>query len=296
MENYCPEALSKRELKLDKFCDIIDYLLNKYYFQKVVLTGGEPLLSNEIEVICKTIKNYEIRLELNTNGSLFNENQMRGLIGYFDEVKISLDTLNSRLYGELSGTDLNYIPSVYDFISFVNDRNKGLTINTVYCKITEDSTKELIEYADKEEVNINIMDLYYTDETKMFWKRNFMPIQNLINEFEDIYQVKTKEKKDIFGCKFNTYINKNEKYIQFKSSDSGTMRDNVCDNCIEYCQEGVYSIKLSRQGWLTACQSNNIHGVDMVLNKDDSSQVVERVLNCRCDQNSFTKLKERIYY
>jgi hypothetical protein len=34
-------------------------------------------------------------------------------------------------------------------------------------------------------------------------------------------------------------------YIRIKDSKSATRRDNHCNDCEEYCQEGIHSIRLS---------------------------------------------------
>lgn len=61
--------------------------------RRIVITGGEPLLRNDILKFGKTLKNEGngIWSCISTNGTLINEQNARDLVQYFDEIRISID-------------------------------------------------------------------------------------------------------------------------------------------------------------------------------------------------------------
>ena len=67
---------------------------------KIVFTGGEPLLRNDIFNLLEGLKaadsNHRIRRCLNTNGHLVTDGLASMLIGLVDEVRVSLDGLAKR--------------------------------------------------------------------------------------------------------------------------------------------------------------------------------------------------------
>ena len=63
--------------------------------QKVVFTGGEPLLRSDIFELAHAFreadKKHHIRLSIISNGTLINENNAKDLVESFDEIRISID-------------------------------------------------------------------------------------------------------------------------------------------------------------------------------------------------------------
>ena len=61
--------------------------------RRLVFTGGEPLLRNDIFKLAQIVKKIEngIQLCITTNGTLINEKNAENLIKNFDEIRISVD-------------------------------------------------------------------------------------------------------------------------------------------------------------------------------------------------------------
>lgn len=62
--------------------------------KKVIFTGGEPLLRNDLLETAFAIKEYagnKIQLCVNTNGVLINQNNVKKFVEIFDEIRISID-------------------------------------------------------------------------------------------------------------------------------------------------------------------------------------------------------------
>jgi Fe-coproporphyrin III synthase len=64
--------------------------IEKLGVKHVVLTGGEPLLNNEVEVICEFFRNLGLRITLLTTGLLLQKKADAVAVG-FDDIIISID-------------------------------------------------------------------------------------------------------------------------------------------------------------------------------------------------------------
>ena len=83
------QVMSKKDISFDILGKVIE--LNPL---QIALSGGEPLLHNQIEDILKFIrKQYTGQIELDTNGTLVNK-YLDSIIKYVDKVSISIDGIN----------------------------------------------------------------------------------------------------------------------------------------------------------------------------------------------------------
>ena len=292
MENYCPNDLKDRKLTTNEFINVIKGILDKYTFTKIVITGGEPALAQDLITILKSIKKYNIKIELDTNGSLWTKVKWNEIREYVDEVKISLDTLNLHLFNKITNTkDNNVINNIKQFIKLIKANNTPITINCVYSKINKDCIKNIINYAINNSINLSILDLYYTKETSEFWDDNFINIFFLEQELKKDFIIEQKE--DIYGCKFKYIYYNSKNFIRLKTSIISTMRDDKCEKCSNYCQEGIFALRLSRQGWLNSCQSNDADGFMLTEKGEDIENIINRILKAKVDNNSFITMLEK---
>lgn len=291
MENYCPKAIRDKKLDTNQMINVINKILDEYQFTKIVITGGEPLLCNDLVDILKDINKYDNYIELDTNGSLYTQEKWNDIKNYIDGVKISLDSLNTKTFNQLTkfGNE-KHINNILKLIETAKNDNKAVTINCVCTKINFVEIEKLIDFCIEEKINVSILDLYYTKETEEFWKENYKNIDILINLVKDKYG--KVEVDGSFGCDFKKIYYNYNNYIKFKSSSSATMRDELCDNCTTYCQEGIFCLRLSRQGWLTVCQSNEENGILMTEN-NDLSFLINRLERAQEDNSSFKKMLEK---
>lgn len=292
MENYCPKKIRSKKLNTEEMKSVIKKILDKYQFTKIVITGGEPLLCGDLEEILKTISEYDNEIELDTNGSLFYDNKWNRIKKYIDGVKVSLDSLNVKTFNYLTtyGNEQSF-NNIIKLINSAKEENIPITINCVCTKVNYNEIEDIVEFCLKKGINASILDLYYTKETENFWKENYKKIDVLVNSFKDKYG--NIQIDDSFGCEFKKiYFNNTKNYIRFKSSSSATMRDELCEKCSSYCQEGIFCLRLSRQGWITVCQSNEENGI--LLSQDsDISTLIGRLENAKPDEESFVKMLKR---
>ncbi len=261
MENFTPPEYLARRLSNPAFYELITNLGNIASFATVSLTGGEPLTRPDLDQIAATTVKAFGHCELTTNGLLLNSTKWRSLSHHISRVKISLDTLDPELFCTITGvSDQRALQKVIAAITMIKNEGKELAINAVVTRRTLPGIWALLDWALDTGLRVHLLDYYYSDERRDDWINNFVVVDNLLEALSKRYGPPNRE--DRFGCEFFMFSNSPGSIVRVKRSTSATMRAAKCANCKIYCQEGLYGLKLSIQGWLTTCPSlMTEHGV-----------------------------------
>ncbi|MDO9231327.1 MAG: radical SAM protein [bacterium] len=86
---HCCESEKIQELSLDVIKKIIDKLSGGG-LNKICITGGEPLLRNDIVEIMQYAHNKKMLVTLSTNGFILNEEKLIEIKPYIDNIRFSL--------------------------------------------------------------------------------------------------------------------------------------------------------------------------------------------------------------
>lgn len=125
-------------------------------FEKIRLTGGEPLVRKGIIPIVKGVSGALKNVGMTTNGTL--------LAGYAEELKkaglkgvnVSLDTVDPRVYREVSGGDLN---DVLKGISAASEVGMKIKINAVLQRGVNDDPLPLADLAASAGAELRMIEL-----------------------------------------------------------------------------------------------------------------------------------------
>jgi len=223
-------------------------------FVGLTLTGGEPLLNKDWDMIVKGASNIGmLRVEINTNGSVIND--------YLDEkatlpkeltlVKISLDTHDPERFKTITrgGNLADIIKAVRRISPLVKTRaNKVLMRNDLGGLVKYFNFCHEIGFQE-----INLLDLVYHSNLNSLEGKNF---------FEKEY-VSFSEVKKYFFKNLRIDFNELNKYGHSLTLPSGMkiiMKDSNtavrCENCLDcpvYCQEGIYTVRIATDGNITFC-------------------------------------------
>jgi len=256
MEDYCPPRFKHRGLTHQQHLGIFRSLLTAQKFSHVSLTGGEPLINLNLHDYAAVARPLTERLELNTNGLLLSDVRWNDLGKFFDRVKISLDTVDSELFRRVTkAAGKDPLGKVLNAIKLVRQTASAeLAVNCVVSIDTIPRLKELIEWAQSNEIRLHLLDFYFSEERRSSWSEKFVPLEDIMVDIER--HLGPPRKEPTFGCSFYEFGSSTGSIIRVKTSFSGTMRSDKCRSCSQFCQEGVYGLKLSRDGWVTYCPSN----------------------------------------
>jgi MoaA/NifB/PqqE/SkfB family radical SAM enzyme len=133
---YCFSPTNIKELEIPELKKIFE-LFNKKNVKAVVLTGGEPLIREDIEQIFSELKEYSFKIFLDTNGSLF--------FRYKDSIDKDIDILALPLdFVNFSYRDKNHFNTIIKILKYYQNKEKRpkIRIGTV---VTKDNFKGLEE-------------------------------------------------------------------------------------------------------------------------------------------------------
>jgi hypothetical protein len=100
----------------------------------------------------------------------------------------------------------------------------------------------------------SVLDLYYTDQTRRLWREEFVPVEQIAAELRR--ELGQPDSQDRGGCAIDWFTDGSVQ-IRLKSSYASTYRSPRCATCPMYCQEGLYGLKHSVEGWVTPCPTGN---------------------------------------
>ncbi len=127
--------------------------------KKVRITGGEPLLREELDKFIKMIFDYksDIDLALTTNGFLLPQAAKRLKEAGLKRVNISLDSLDPATAWKIAGKDV--LGDVLKGIDAAREAGLKIKINTVLMKgINDNEIIDLLEYCKKNDLTIRFIE------------------------------------------------------------------------------------------------------------------------------------------
>lgn len=99
-------TLAKNELSLEQWMDLIDEF-SSLGGKKITISGGEPLLHKDIDIIIKRIKDRGMSVTVLSNGTFwdkrFNSEEGINVIKSIDEIQLSLDGFDEDSNGIMRG-------------------------------------------------------------------------------------------------------------------------------------------------------------------------------------------------
>jgi len=251
----------KRELSAKTILEIIRWGIEAG-LRDIHLTGGEPFLRNELIYVVRAITEMGARVEVNTNGLLLTEENVKLLKkAGCSLLKISLDTPEKQEFKAIRGIDA--FEEIVKGIKIAN-RIMPVRVNCVAMRSNLRTIYPLIELMSEIGVpQIHLLDLTYYPFRggKSFWQNEFV---YLTKEILPLIEKKTERKftkLPIFGCSF--YALAMEKTTVVLKEANPTMRaKSYCSSCRKYCHEGMFTLRLSASGYLNICPVVNSLGVD----------------------------------
>lgn len=160
-------------------------VVSSFNIRKVKLTGGEPLLRNDILDIVKRIKNIpEIsEVSMTTNGTLLNKLANNLKDSGLSRINVSLDTLESETYKLITG--INGIKIIVQGIKkAIKVGLLPVKINMVILRgINDSQIWDMIEFSKKNDLILQLIELESALEDE-FYKKYHADLFRIENDLE----------------------------------------------------------------------------------------------------------------
>ena len=237
--------------------------------RKVRLTGGEPLLRNNIHVLIQKIKEIEgiTDISMTTNGVLLSKKKAILLKNSgLSRLTVSLDSLNNKRFREISGS--NYLPQ--DVLSGIDNAKKAgfrdIKINMVVKKfINEIDILPMIDNFYNSGCIIRFIEFMDVGNVN-FWDRN------QVITLDDILKV-ISSKYDISPIKknYNSEVAKRWAYDGGEFGIISSISNPFCGDCSR--------IRLTAEGKLYTCLfADNSHDIKNLVRSSESDETIKNHL------------------
>ncbi|OKY78647.1 MAG: Molybdenum cofactor biosynthesis enzyme MoaA [Candidatus Methanohalarchaeum thermophilum] len=161
---YCHqegENTQKTEISKEKIQDIVKVGKDKE-IRKVKITGGEPLVREDLTEIISEISPYLDDVSITTNGSLLTNKIDELVSAGLDRANISLDSLKPEKYKKITGGRLK---AVLDGITAAEKSALyPIKINTVLLDgVNDDEISDFIEFAKERDIIMQFIEFHDTN-------------------------------------------------------------------------------------------------------------------------------------
>lgn len=120
------------------------------------ITGGEPLIREDVEEIIEAVRPYSRKVSLTTNGSLLKGRATRLAESGLHHINVSLFTLNESKFREVTGGSLG---AVLEGIDASIDAGLRTKINTVILSENLNEIDAILDFASSKGLDVNIIQL-----------------------------------------------------------------------------------------------------------------------------------------
>ncbi|WP_455364026.1 GTP 3',8-cyclase MoaA [[Eubacterium] cellulosolvens] len=166
--DYSTGELEMKPIEIARIVDIAAHLGIK----KVKITGGEPLIREDVLEIFRLIKRTSgiEELSMTTNGILLTDMANRLKDAGLDRVNVSLDSINKTTFRKITG--VNALKNVLQGIDKARDAQlTPIKINMVLLKGLNDSQVwQMIEFAQKNHLILQLIEFESPYENEMYRK------------------------------------------------------------------------------------------------------------------------------
>jgi len=256
MEDFRQKPLNQGVISTDMFIKIIE-ALHLVGFSGVTLTGGEPLLNPEWDVIARKSKEVGMsQICLTTNGTLLSSylEKNRHLPEELTLLTISLDAFNAKEFGRITrGVRLKQIMNGLEATKKSNPKLK-IRANKVVIRRDLESLPDYIKLCEESGVidEINLLNLILK-EPKDRKKKKFFE-EEFVSASETIAFLSKKAGYNFFIDSKYEFETKTSKGLQIILKDTNlTLRNTQCKKCPIYCQEGFYTVRVASDGSIRTC-------------------------------------------
>jgi cyclic pyranopterin phosphate synthase len=242
---------------------------------KVRITGGEPLLRNQLDVFVKMIADYapDVDLAITTNAFLLEDAAQKLKDAGLKRINVSLDSLKKEVAHHIAQKDV--LDAVLKGIKKAKEVGLGVKINCVPLKdVNDDELIELLEYCKKEGFEIRFIEFMENTHASVKKGLDSTNIQNILKE------------KYTFTKAPRVGSSPSQTYIMEDGYKFGIIEPHLDDFCSD-CNR----IRLTAEGYLIPCLyfEDALSIAEAVKKKDidEATQILKKVLQNKPEKNKW---------
>lgn len=135
----------KKELKKEEWFSILEEL-KANNIREVIFSGGEIRMYNECFSVIKHAKQIGMRVRINTNGVLWEKEEVEYIKDFIDEVQISVDGINEEMNSKIRGKN-SWAKALRTVEFFVQNNVKTIIATTPTYENIREMEKYYVDFA-----------------------------------------------------------------------------------------------------------------------------------------------------
>ena len=296
---YCmPKEIYNSNYNFFKKSEILSFeeiiritkILASFGVKKVRLTGGEPLLRNNIHLLVEELKKIdEIKdISMTTNGVLLSKKKAKLLKeAGLNRLTVSLDSLDPEKFHKISGS--KYSPQ--DVLKGVeNAKDSGfenIKINTVVKKnINETDILSMLDHFKDTGCIVRFIEFMDVGNVNLWEKSDVLTLNDIINIISEKYSVSPLDRN------YKSEVAKRWSYEGGEFGIISSISKPFCGDCSR--------VRLTAEGKLFTCLfASNSHDVKKILRSSESNISISNYLmdmwSERDDRYSETRMSKNSY-
>jgi len=278
---------NKKEMTLRQIYQLVKILADQG-ITHLKLTGGEPLLRNDIPKMTSALKSLKgiADIQLVTRspkaGKIAEQLKDSGL----DSITFSLDTLDPFNFFRI--TRNGRLDLLLKAVRKVYRAGLSLKFNMVVMRgVNDHEIPKMIEFTGHYSATLKLLDLMNMPGDPKFLEYYYMPLDSIVPDLgEKAKSFSIETPPGGVGTPMPKFLMPNGATVLVKDARVGTWYGDVCKECKNFpCQDAIMALRLTADGCLQRCllrQDNLIDLLSMVENfesEDSIKKVVDSVLN-----------------
>ena len=167
--------ICEEKLDVEDIVYLMKTLKRRLNKNTVRLSGGEPLIRNDIINLAKELAKNNIKIFMTSNISLLD--QKSEICKYLEKLNVSIHSLDEANYKKITNSNVN-IDKILNTVKNVHIQypNLNITIDTTLLKglnTGEEEIQKYIDFSEANNVNVKFIELFSDD------KEFFYPIDNI---------------------------------------------------------------------------------------------------------------------
>ena len=275
---YCmPKEIYNSEYQFFKKNEILSFeeiiRLSKIFSslgtKKIRLTGGEPLLRKNIHILVKYLKEIEniSDISMTTNGVLLSEKKASLLKDSgLDRLTVSLDTLNSENFSEISGSKYSPENVLEGINNAINAGFENIKINMVVKKnVNHKDIIPLLEKFSGTGCIVRFIEFMDVGNVNLWSKNDVFSLQDILDTISKKYHIMPLEKN------YSSEVAKRWSYNGGEFGVISSISNPFCGDCSR--------LRLTAEGKIFTCLfANKSHDIKNLLRRSESNEIVKNYL------------------
>lgn len=275
---YCmPKEIYNSEYQFFKKNEILSFeeiiRLSKIFSslgtKKIRLTGGEPLLRKNIHILVKYLKEIEniSDISMTTNGVLLSEKKAMLLKeSGLNRLTVSLDTLNSENFSEISGSKYSPENVLEGINNAINAGFENIKINMVVKKnVNHKDIIPLLEKFSGTGCIVRFIEFMDVGNVNLWSKNDVFSLEDILGTISKKYHIMPLEKN------YSSEVAKRWSYNGGEFGVISSISNPFCGDCSR--------LRLTAEGKIFTCLfTNKSHDIKNLLRRSESNEIVKNYL------------------